>query len=84
MPILKSFKEIGSDFPEMPKSTRSSMDGQVPEDMTFKDFLDKKGKAFQDEVLGKGKAQLWRDGKITLQQLLDQTGNPIPLKELDK
>lgn len=84
MPILKSFKEIGSDFPEMPKSTRSSMDGQVPEDMTFKDFLAKKSKSFQDEVLGKGKAQLWRDGKITLQQLLDQTGNPIPLKELDK
>lgn len=84
MPILKSFKEIGADFPEMPRSTRSSMDGQVPEEMTFKDFLDKKGKAFQDEVLGKGKAQLWRDGKIKLQQLLDQTGNPIPLKELDK
>jgi len=84
MPILKSFKEIGSDFPEMPKSTRSSMDGQVPEEMTFKDFLEKKGKSFQDEVLGKGKAQLWREGKITLQQLLDQTGNPIPLKELDK
>ena len=84
MPILKSFKEIGSDFPEMPKSTRSSMDGQVPEEMTFKDFLEKKGKSFQDEVLGKGKAQLWREGKITLQQLLDQSGNPIPLKELDK
>ena len=84
MPILKSFKEIGADFPEMPKSTRSSMDGQVPEETTFKDFLEKKGKAFQDEVLGKGKAQLWRDGKITLQQLLDQSGNPVTLKELDK
>jgi len=84
MPILKSFQEIGSDYPEMPKSTRSSMDGQVPEETSFKDFLDRKGEAFQDEVLGKGKAKLWRDGKITLQQLLDQSGNPIPLKELDK
>lgn len=84
MPIIKSFKEIGSDYPEMPKSTRSSMDGQVPEETTFKDFLERKGVAFQDEVLGKGKAKLWRDGKITLQQLLDQSGNPIPLKELDK
>lgn len=84
MPILKSFKEIGSDYQEMPKSTRSSMDGQVPEETSFKDFLDRKGEAFQDEVLGKGKAKLWRDGKITLQQLLDQSGNPIPLKELDK
>lgn len=81
VPILKSAKEIGMDIP---KSTRSSMDGQVPEETSFKDFLEKKGVAFQDEVLGKGKAQLWRDGKITLQDLLDQSGNPIPLKELDK
>lgn len=79
--FLKSAKEIGS---EIPASTRSSMDGQVPQSTTFQDFLEKKGKAFQDEVLGKGKAQLWREGKITLQQLLDQSGNPIPLKELDK
>lgn len=81
VPILKSAKEIGFDIP---RSTRSSMDGQVPEETTFKDFLEKKGEAFQDEVLGKGKAKLWRDGKITLQQLLDQSGNPIPLSELDK
>ena len=69
---------------DIPESTRSSMDGQVPADTTFQDFLERKGKAFQDEVLGKGKAQLWREGKITLQQLIDQSGNPVTLKELDK
>lgn len=78
--FLKSAEEIG----DIPKSTRSSMDGQVPQDTTFQDFLERKGKAFQDEVLGKGKAQLWREGKITLQQLIDQSGNPVTLKELDK
>lgn len=84
MPIIKSWKELGVDFPEIPNRTRSSMDGAVPQETTFAQFLDSKDQAFQDKVLGKGKAQLWRDGKITLQQLLDQTGNPIPLKELDK
>ena len=69
---------------DIPPSTRSSMDGQVPATMNFAEFLDRKGKAFQDEVLGKGKAQLWREGKITLQQLIDQSGNPVTLKELDK
>lgn len=82
IPVLKSFKELGINLPEMPSSTRSSMDGQVPDSTKFKDFLEGKSKDFQNEVLGKGRAQLWRDGKITLQQLLDQSGNPIPLKDL--
>jgi SPP1 gp7 family putative phage head morphogenesis protein len=82
IPVLKSFKELGINAPEMPKSTRSSMDGQVPEDTTFKDFLERKGVEFQNEVLGKGKAELWRQGKITLVQLIDQTGNAKPLKDL--
>jgi hypothetical protein len=33
-------------------------------------------------MLGKGRAELWRDGKITLQQLLDQRGNPLTLQQL--
>lgn len=82
IPVLKSAKELGLKVPDMPKSTRSSMDGQVPEDTTFKTFLEGKSKEFQDEVLGKGKAELWRQGKINLVQLVDQTGNPIPLKDL--
>jgi SPP1 gp7 family putative phage head morphogenesis protein len=82
IPVLKSAKELGLNIPDMPKSTRSSMDGQVPEDTTFKTFLEGKSKEFQNEVLGKGKAELWREGKITLVQLIDQTGNPIPLRDL--
>ena len=82
IPVLKTFKELGINLPDMPKSTRSSMDGQVPEDTTFKTFLEGKSIEFQNQVLGKGKAELWRQGKITLQQLIDQSGNPIPLKDL--
>jgi len=53
-------------------------------DQPITDFLERKGTTFQDEVLGKGKAELWRDGKIKLTQLLDQQGNPLTLQELKR
>lgn len=65
-------------------ATRASPDGPVAANLTFEDFLKRKGDAFADEVLGKGKAQLWRSGKITLRQLLDQSGNPLTLAELKR
>jgi hypothetical protein len=45
-------------------------------------FLKMHDEKWQNEMLGKGKAQLWRDGKITLSQLLDQSGRPLKLSEL--
>jgi hypothetical protein len=38
--------------------------------------------AQQDAQLGVGRAQLWRDGKITLQQLTDSSGNALTLEQL--
>jgi hypothetical protein len=80
VPITKTFKELGINTPEPPEGERASADGPVSE--TFSDFLDRKGVDFQDEVLGKGRAELWRDGTISLQQLLDLKGNPLSLAEL--
>ncbi|NSX15992.1 phage head morphogenesis protein [Cupriavidus taiwanensis] len=82
IPILKTFRELGLDADEFTPTTRASMDGQVSADLTFADFLAGKSTAFQNEVLGKGRAALWREGKITLQQLLDQRGNPLTLDQL--
>lgn len=82
LPKLKTFRELGLDVDEFTPSARASMDGPVAANMTFEQFLDRKGAAFQDEMLGRGRAQLWRDGKISLAQLLDQRGNPLTLAEL--
>ena len=71
-----------SGFEPADDATRASSDGQVKASTTFESYLKGKSAAFQDEVLGKGKAQLYRDGKITLRQLLDQSGNPLTLSEL--
>lgn len=63
-------------------AVRSSQDGAVKGSFTFDDFLKSKSETFQDNVLGKGKAELYRSGKITLRQLLDQSGNPLSLSQI--
>lgn len=68
---------------ELPNDvTRASKDGPVSANVTFEDYLKSKNKDFVEEVLGKGKADLWLKGKINTRQLLDQSGNPLTLKEL--
>lgn len=81
-PVTKSFRELGLDRDEVPEGTRSSMDGQVPEELDFAAWLATKSEEDQNELLGKGRAELWRQGKITFAQLLDQTGRPLTLAEL--
>lgn len=62
--------------------TQSSDTGYVSANDTFEEFLRRKGPEYADKMLGKGRAQLWRDGKITLSDLLDQRGNPQTLADL--
>lgn len=83
VPITKSFQDLGLDIPEPGGGERASADGPVKASTTFEQFLERMGKDFQDETLGPGRAQLWRDGTITLQQLLDLNGNPLSLEELE-
>jgi hypothetical protein len=80
--ITKTFRELGLNIDEIPKTTRASDEGQISASTTFDQFLNRKTIEQQNEMLGKGKAQLWRNGKITLRDLLDQSGRPLTLEEL--
>jgi hypothetical protein len=82
LPITKTFKEMGIDMPEVAPGQRASRDGPVDAQTTFEEFLNRQTKEQQDEQLGVGRAQLWRDGKITLAQLIDGTGRELTLAEL--
>lgn len=82
IPRTFSWKDLGIDADEIPKSTRASMNGQVAANLQFEDWLADKTAAFQDKVLGPGRAALFRSGKITLRDLLDQSGRPLSLDEL--
>lgn len=83
IPVLKTWKELGINMDELSDSTRASMEGQVT-DKTFSDWLMRKTEtdpAFADRTLGKGRAELWRNGKITMDQMISG-GQPLSLNEL--
>jgi hypothetical protein len=80
VPVTKSFADLGIDLPEPPEAQRAS--GAGPVNMDFEEWLSRRTVEQQDAQLGKGRAQLWRDGKINLQQLLDMQGNPMTLAQL--
>lgn len=82
VPVLKSWKELGINLKEAPDGTRASMDGQVSATWTYDDWLKTQSKEDQNEILGVGKAELFRTGKIRAKDLIDQNYQPVSLKKL--
>ena len=83
MPVVKSWKELGIDLPESAKSTRAAYDGQVPENLTYGEWLKGKSAEFQDGVLGKTKGKLFRAG-MPIDRFVNRTGDVLTLDELRK
>lgn len=81
VPVTKSFQELGIDVDELPPGERASMDGQVPADQTFAQWLRKQSAARQDEVLGPVRAAMFRAGK-GLDSFYDARGRFMTLEEL--
>lgn len=83
VPVTKTWQQMGFNISELTPTQRASMDGAVPADMTYEEWLKTKSIEFQDRVLGPGKAELWREGSISLRDLLDQSGRPLTLDQLE-
>lgn len=75
---------MGIDAKELTESTRASMDGQVPESMTYQEWLKKQPQDVVEEVLGKTKAKLFNEGGLTLDRFVDFKGDIYTLAELKK
>lgn len=75
---------MGIDVDEAPPGTRASMDGQVPETMSYQSWLSSQPAAVQDEALGPTRAALFRDGDLTVDRFTDSRGNALTLDQLEK
>lgn len=84
VPVTKSWKELGLDLGEMPESTRSAMDGQVPASTDFGQWLKKQSAARQDDVLGPTRGKLLREGGLDLKSFATDKGRWLTLDELAK
>jgi hypothetical protein len=60
------------------------MDGQVAATKTYQDWLKVQPKEFQDSVLGRTKAILFRKGGLTLDKFVNRAGNELTIEQLRK
>lgn len=82
VPVLKSFRDMGIPLGEFDRSTRASLDGQVPGKMTYQEWLKKQPVSRQNEVLGVDKAKLFRDGGLNLDKFVARNGHVYTLAQL--
>lgn len=81
-PKTKSFRELGIDIDELSPAERASMDGQVPAEMSYGEWLQKQSAARQDEVVGAVRGKLMREGKVPFDSFYTSRGDWIDLDVL--
>ena len=60
------------------------MNGYVPQDINFNDWLKTQPKDVIEKTLGSGRAELFLQGKITMRDLITQQGRELNLTQLKK
>lgn len=81
-PVVKSWRELGLDLDEFSPTTRASMDGQVPAEMTYGEWLKKQNAARQDEILGPVRGKLLRAGGLSVDRFANDKGQWLTLQQL--
>lgn len=84
VPVVKSWKELGINLKEAPPGTRASMDGQVPSDINYGEWLKGQGDSVQNQILGPSRAKLFRSGKVSIDRFVGDDRRSISLIELRK
>lgn len=64
------------------RRTVASLTGQVPATQTYSTFLRKQPVAFQNDVLGRDKATLFRKGGLTVDKFTNPAGKPFTIAQL--
>lgn len=65
-----------------PEGTRASAGGQVPASTTYQQWLLDQPKSVQNEILGPARANLFRERKITLRDLVRSDNSIVTLEQL--
>jgi hypothetical protein len=81
-PVVKSWRELGFDLDELEAGTRASMDGQVPADQTYGEWLQKQSAKRQDEILGETRGKLLRAGGLPVDRFFNDRGLYLTLDQL--
>lgn len=80
--VTKSWKELGFNMDELPAGTRASMDGQVPANMTYFEWLAKQSPERQKDILGPTRFDLWHNKGIQPDRFINDKGEMLTIKEI--
>lgn len=69
-------------FDEFARRRVRELTGTTPASTTYQQFLTRQSAEFQDDVLGKTKGLLFRQGGLTLDKFVDRQGRELTLAEL--
>jgi hypothetical protein len=89
MPVLAGLDEIDRKVKEkglkLEENVRASADGPQTRRLgTMQGWMANQSVEKQEAMLGKTRARLWREGKVSLRQLVDNQGRVLKLDELEK
>lgn len=79
---LVDWEGLGIEPP--PEGKRASADGPVPSSTKYEDWLKQQTPAEQDDILGPSRAQLFREGKIGLKDLVTRDQRIVTVEELER
>ena len=82
--VIKSYRELGIDADELPPGTRASMNGQIPSDMKYAQWLARQPKSVIEDVVGVYRAQAIEAGKLKPSDLYSDRGEWLTLEQLAK
>lgn len=84
--VVKSFEEIGLDdlgLTEPPSAaSRASMNGEVPQKLTYPEWLSNQSEAIKIDALGVGKAGVFDRGVVPLDRFYTPDNRPLTLEQL--
>lgn len=83
VPVLKSWQELGINAKDLSPGTRASMNGEVPADTTYGEWIRRQSAEVQDEALGPARAALLRDG-ASVEDFVDDQGRLLTLDEFSR
>jgi hypothetical protein len=80
-PRTKSWRDLGIPIDEMTPGQRGSMDGQVPADTNYADWISRQSTERQEQVLGPVRAKMLRDG-MSMEEFYSPAGAFLTLEQL--
>lgn len=80
IPLVRSWQDLK--LRDLSVAAKAELDGQVPERITYAQWLSRQPAAIQDEVLGPTRGRMYRKGEVTLDRFVDKKGRRYTLEQL--